>query len=248
MSKNNNIYKNQKRIRLFKENEDFSGVFKEEPDLDDSKKIKKELIQDHKKERKNKHGISIIDDSKSLLKIFQKQNTETKNEIIETKTEKHTKITENYQKILENDKKNTENNKEIFSQLLDISFKNKDIKDLMQEKKSNDFFKKPISLKQRLKQYPLPEKELDLHRVTAQQANIKAESYIRTAFKQGILTLRIIVGRGLHSHDGIAVLPDLIEELLKKLKQQGIVLWFELEGEKKSTAGAFIVYLKQFND
>ncbi|OQY01349.1 MAG: hypothetical protein B6I26_04710 [Desulfobacteraceae bacterium 4572_130] len=258
MSKNNNTYKkhyhkNKKGIRVFKENEDFSDIFREEePDLDDSKKIKKEFIQEHKKERKNKHGISILDDSKSLLKIFEKQNTETKNENTETKTEKKTKITENYQKILENDKKNIENSKEnikeIFSQLLDISFENKNIKDLMHQKKVHDSFKKPISLKQRLKQYPLPEKELDLHRVTAQQANIKAESYIRTAFKQGILTLRIIVGRGLHSHDGIAVLPDLIEELLKKLKQQGIVLWFELEGEKKSTAGAFIVYLKQFND
>ena len=241
MSKNNNtkkdhFHKNKKGIRLFKGNEDFSNVFKEEPDLDKPEKIKKEFIQKHKKEKKNKHGISIIDDSKSLLKIFQKQGIERK---------KDGEITENNKKIIENNKKDTKNSKEIFSQLLDISLKNKHIKDLMHQKKAHDSFEKPISLKQRLKQYPLPERQLDLHKVTAQQANIKAESYIRTALRQGILTLRIIVGRGLHSFDGIAVLPDLIEELLKKLKQEGIVLWFELEGKRKSKAGAFIVYLNK---
>ena len=66
-----------------------------------------------------------------------------------------------------------------------------------------------------------------------------------TAKKEGYFTLRIIVGKGLHSEDG-PVLPHVIEDLLKELKKDNIVLSYQWEGGKKSKSGAAIVHLKQF--
>ena len=103
----------------------------------------------------------------------------------------------------------------------------------------------PVPLKKRLKRYPPPQKILDLHGDTASTAELKAETYIRTCKRNGIFTLRIVVGRGLHSQWG-PVLPDIIEDLLIKLKKQDIVLWFNWDRKKKSRSGSLIVYLKQF--
>lgn len=105
----------------------------------------------------------------------------------------------------------------------------------------------PMPLKRRLKRYPGPEKELDLHGFTAAAAQIKARSFIISCKQQGFFTIRLIVGRGLHSQEG-PVLPDVVEDLLKVLKKEQVILAYEWDRKKKDRSGALIVYIKQFRD
>ncbi len=105
----------------------------------------------------------------------------------------------------------------------------------------------PMSLKRRLKRYPPPEAHLDLHGFTAIGAQIKTRSFISHAHTQGFFTLRIIVGKGLHSEDG-PVLPHVVEDLLKEMKNEEIVLAYKWEGTKRLNPGAVLVYLKRFTD
>ena len=106
---------------------------------------------------------------------------------------------------------------------------------------------KPLPLKRRLKRYPPPEADLDLHGFTAIGAQVKARSFISSAHVQGFFTLRIIVGKGLHSEGG-PVLPHVVEDLLKEMKKENIVLAYKWEGRKKLKSGAVLVYLKRFDD
>lgn len=105
----------------------------------------------------------------------------------------------------------------------------------------------PMPYHKRIKRYPPPENDLDLHGFTALGAELKARSFLISCQQQGYFTVRIIVGRGLHSELG-PVLPDMIEDLLAKLKARDIVLGFVWERKKKSRSGAVIVYLRQFDD
>jgi DNA-nicking Smr family endonuclease len=105
----------------------------------------------------------------------------------------------------------------------------------------------PMPYHKRIKRYPPPEMDLDLHGFTALGAQMKARSFLTTCKHQGYFTVRIIVGRGLHSDPG-PVLPDVIEDLLVDLKARDIVLGFSWERKKKSRSGAVIVYLRQFSD
>lgn len=106
---------------------------------------------------------------------------------------------------------------------------------------------KPMPYHKRIKRYPPPEMDLDLHGFTALGAQLKARSFLAGCRQQGYFTVRIIVGKGRHSDTG-PVLPDTIEDLLVQLKSQEIVLGFEWERKKKSRSGAVIVYLRQFSD
>lgn len=106
---------------------------------------------------------------------------------------------------------------------------------------------KPMPYHKRIKRYPPPEKDLDLHGFTALGAQLKARSFLTACKNQGYFTVRIIVGKGLHSDLG-PVLPDTIEDLLTQLKAQDIVLGFAWERKKKSRSGSVIVYLRQFGD
>ncbi|MCP4672408.1 MAG: Smr/MutS family protein [Desulfobacula sp.] len=126
---------------------------------------------------------------------------------------------------------------EDFATMLEKSFKTQQVKPL---KKSN-----PMPLKKRLKRYPKVELELDLHGYNAIGAQLKLRSFIQTCKHQGFFTVRIIVGKGLHSEDG-AVLPDIVEDELKEMKKQNLVIFYKWDGKKKIKSGAIIVYLKQF--
>lgn len=105
----------------------------------------------------------------------------------------------------------------------------------------------PMPLKQRIKRYPSPEAELDLHGFTALGAENKTRSFILNCKHQGYFTLRLIVGKGLHSDLG-PVLPDVVADLLQALKKENIVLAYEWDQRSKFKSGALIVYLKQFQD
>ncbi len=146
---------------------------------------------------------------------------------------------ENFKEVFQ-EKSEVEN----FPDLLDLSLKGKNMQTMMIEKRDKAV-PAPVPLKKRLKKYPPPQKILDLHGDTAATAELKADTYIRTCKRNGIFTLRIVVGKGLHSEWG-PVLPDTIEDLLVKLKKQDIVLWFNWDRKKKSQSGSLIVYLKQY--
>ncbi len=130
------------------------------------------------------------------------------------------------------------------------SFENEDFGTMLEESfkiKKAGPFKKPntLPLKKRLKRYPGVELELDLHGYNAIGAQLKLRSFIQTCKYQGFFTVRVIVGKGLHSEDG-AVLPDIVEDELKEMKRQNIVISYKWDGKKKIKSGAIIVYLKQF--
>lgn len=98
------------------------------------------------------------------------------------------------------------------------------------------------SLQKKINNYPAPQAELDLHGDIAMRAEIKADYFIRSSLSNDLLTLRIIVGKGTHSEFG-AVLPDVIEDLIIKLKREKIVLSYRWEKKIKRKSGAIIVYL-----
>jgi len=130
-----------------------------------------------------------------------------------------------------------------FSELIETHLKGKN-RDTMLREKSDRSRSEPVPLKKRLKRYPPPQDEMDLHGYTAKEAESRTESYLRNCWRNGLFTVQIIVGRGIHSPYG-AVLPDVIEDLLTRLKKDGVLLWFEWDRRTKSQSGAAIAYLKQ---
>lgn len=128
---------------------------------------------------------------------------------------------------------------EDFESLLDASFK--------KVRPRAGHPPKPVPLNKRLSRYPAPEIEVDLHGYTALGAEVKARSFVSTCHAQGYFTLRIIVGKGLHSQEG-PVLPDVLEDLLNAMKREHLVLAFEWDRKKKARSGALIVYLKRFDN
>ena len=110
--------------------------------------------------------------------------------------------------------------------------------------KEKGLVKKEIknSVLKKITNYPAPQAELDLHGDVAMRAEFKADSFIRSSLNNQLLTIRIIVGKGIHSEFG-AVLPDIIEDLIIKLKKENIVLSYRWEKKVKRKSGAIIVYL-----
>ncbi len=117
-----------------------------------------------------------------------------------------------------------------------------DARGLMKKKTGGFFPLRRMSLKEKLRRYPDPQAQMDLHGATATRARERAAAFIRTAQTDGLYTLRIIVGKGLHSESG-AVLPDVIEDLLLELKREGTVLTYRWEKDVKRKSGALIVFL-----
>lgn len=91
-----------------------------------------------------------------------------------------------------------------------------------------------------VKNYPKPQRELDLHKKTAAEAQQEIEWFIQNAQHQRIRTVRIITGKGLHSPGQKSVLPEMTEQKIAELKQAGIVLG----SKREKNGGAIIVYLK----
>lgn len=167
----------------------------------------------------NKHGLPFLDDYESWM---------NKN------IDPHTPSAENTAEI----EPEASEQEVAFSTLLEVSLKQNPLR---------SHAPKPMPLKRRLKRYPPPEADLDLHGFTAIGAQVKTQSFISTAHVQGFFTLRIIVGKGLHSESG-PVLPHVVEDLLKEMKKENIVLSYKWEGGKRSKFGAVLVYLKRFTD
>lgn len=192
--------------------------------------------------KRNKNDLPVFDSDYDFLKEFEKKEavkTENRENSIDpcekNKLNKHgVQVLDNLS--VENDF-TEDSSKQEFTQLLEASFKKGKAKPV---KKPS-----PVPVKKRLKRYPPVEIELDLHGYTAIGAQVKARSFIHTCKQQGVFTVRIIVGKGLHSDLG-PVLPDVVEDVLQELKTQDLVIGYEWDKKKKSKSGAVIVYIKHF--
>ncbi len=191
--------------------------------------------------KRNKNALPIFDSDHDFLKAFEKPE-KINSDIIDPdkkKIRKENQIDKHGIKVLDiqaGDKDFTENSVD-FAELLEESFKKG------KEKSVKKISSMPV--KKRIKRYPPVEAELDLHGYTAIGAQVKARSFIHSRKHQGFFTIRIIVGKGLHSDLG-PVLPDVVEQVLQEMKKQNLVIWYEWDKKKKSKSGAVIVYLKQF--
>lgn len=178
--------------------------------------------------KRNKQGLPIFHSDEDFIKAFEKKSWDANDE--KQRTGPGVKNTVN------RPEKETEP-EEDFQALLEESFQRSRAKPL----------KKPAPMppEKRIKRYPPPEKSLDLHGYNAIGAEVRSRSFIHSCKHQGFFTIRIIVGRGRHSDQG-AVLPDVVEDVAKEMKKQGLVIGFDWENKIKSKSGALIVYLKQF--
>ncbi len=113
---------------------------------------------------------------------------------------------------------------------------------MLHEKDSDYQYQKPVPLSQKIKQYPAPQKELDLHGYTAVKAKERTQQFLKNERAKGVLTVSIIVGKGLHSESG-AVLPDVVEDTIQDLQNENIILTYRWEKNRKSKSGSVIVYL-----
>lgn len=185
------------------------------------------------KKKRNKNKLPVFKSDDDFLDAFGGKDPAAKQQLSGMNT--------NQSKALAGDEKGVEETDEIdaqaFSEMLEDSFKNLGRKKLKKPA--------PLPLKKRLKRYPPVELDLDLHGYNTIGAQVKVKSFVQSAKHQGYFTVRIIVGKGLHSEHG-AVLPDVVEDQLKELKKQDLVIFYEWERKKKSNSGAVIVYLKQF--
>lgn len=190
---------------------------------------------------RNKNDLPVFDTDHDFLIAFEKK-VQTKPESLENNfTESFKKNQKNKHGVKVMDPGQTDHdltqNHENFSQLLEESFKKRKVKSV---KKTS-----PMSIKKRLKRYPPVEAELDLHGYNSIGAQMRARSFISSCKHKGFFTLRIIVGKGLHSDTG-PVLPDVVEDVVREMKKLDQVIFYEWDKKKKNRSGALIVYLKQF--
>ena len=199
-----------------------------------------------KKEKKgsekfNKNALPVFDSDDDFLKIFEESDKIKPDGINpnENKIQKEGQINKHGVKMLDTLSEDTKfiEDKVDFAELLEESFKKQREKPV---KKTV-----PMPVKKRIKRYPPVEAELDLHGYNAIGAQVKTRSFIHSHKHQGFFTIRIIVGKGLHSDLG-PVLPDVVEQELQEMKKQNLVIWYEWDKKRKSKSGAVIVYLKQF--
>lgn len=130
---------------------------------------------------------------------------------------------------------------EDFQEMLEASLSAVKIEKVLKEKQA-EIKKHALSLKELRKTRPHPQKQLDLHGCDRKQAERKTASFIYSAVYKKLKTVRIIVGKGLHSPTG-AVLPDTIEKKIIALRKERLVLTYFWEKRKKRKSGAMIVYL-----
>jgi|GEM_PF-1797663 len=169
------------------------------------------------KRKLDKKGFRVLTDKDDLYGIFEAENDFTR------QSEQH----ESFDRLFEKSRT------DIYQQRL------------LREKIHEEYKKnhtRPLTTGERLKVYPPPQAELDLHGCTAPEAGTKTETFIRNARRRGIRTVRVIVGKGIHSN-GKAILPDLIETRIIQLKRRQWVLSFKWEKKDKRKSGALIVYL-----
>jgi DNA-nicking Smr family endonuclease len=135
-----------------------------------------------------------------------------------------------------------EERRETFAAIMGESLATADFQAGVQEKKGVAAGGRRLPLHERLRKFPGPQAEIDLHGCTAREAELQLESFVRTAFQKGLRTIRIITGKGLHS-EGEAVLPVVAEGGIRALKREKMVLACRWEGGNRTNSGSVLVYL-----
>jgi DNA-nicking Smr family endonuclease len=107
-----------------------------------------------------------------------------------------------------------------------------DVESALDEKAAGEFISEE-SIGEIVKDYPRPQKEIDLHQMTGSEGQVNINNFIQTAKKQNLRTVRVITGKG------SGVILETAERLLGALKKDGEILAFR----KEKTGGSFIVYL-----
>jgi DNA-nicking Smr family endonuclease len=97
------------------------------------------------------------------------------------------------------------------------------------------------------KQRSHPQAELDLHGCSLEEACRRTKNFIETAVHQGIQSVRIITGKGLHSPQ-LPVLPEAVEEVLRQLKNAGVVRTYRWEKKIRNKSGAILATLSPFGN
>lgn len=214
------------------------------------KKKRKKAVVDKDEHRnafpKNKKGIRILTGKDDLWEIFGEGNPEAA-EIDEKaapleNTKKIRVLTheDNLHELFGCESSETRETGEDFRRMLEQTLTGETFRTALREKKISP---KPVSGK-KYNRFPSPETELDLHGCTSVKAGAKVEYEIDSLRRKGVRTLRIIVGKGSHSH-GKAVLPDIVEKKLAELKRVGSVSTFRWEKRSKLKSGAVIVWLSR---
>ena len=80
---------------------------------------------------------------------------------------------------------------------------------------------------------------LDLHGLTGDEASRRAEQWMRDRQAEGVRTVLVVTGRGLHTQ-GIPVVRNEVEHLLERLKGILVVRW-----ESTHFGGSFQVELRR---
>lgn len=98
------------------------------------------------------------------------------------------------------------------------------------------------SLQAAIRNSPPPQDSIDLHGCTGFEAEIKTENFLARARGNHLKTVLVITGKGLHSPEG-PVLKDVIEERLKIMKNDGLILTWLWEKKNREKSGALVIYL-----
>jgi len=130
-----------------------------------------------------------------------------------------------------------------FEELLEESLTSKSSQASIKEKIITSSKNTSLSKRNKLEKYPEPQDEIDLHGFKGDEAELKTDFFIRDSKAKGLVTIRIIVGKGTHS-EGRAVLPDIVEGKIIDLKREGQIQTFKWEKIKKLKSGAVIIYLR----
>jgi len=182
---------------------------------------------------RTRHGIRRLGPSDDLFSLFGERNPD--------ETRRAGSPDEAQRGVLRRFVKGKPAEQNEFARMLERHLAGKSQRDLLREK-TDGVQPRTLPVSLRIKRYPGPQAELDLHGDTARRAVEKTALFIESSRRHRLLTLRIIVGRGSHSSDG-PVLPDAVAGKLSELKSIGRILDFRWERQGKSKSGAVIVYL-----
>jgi DNA-nicking Smr family endonuclease len=89
-----------------------------------------------------------------------------------------------------------------------------------------------------------PEAKLDLHGKRAAEVTQEINNFVRKAHRQGARSLLIIVGKGLHSQDGVGVLAHAASDALTQGGAAPLVLGFATAHAANGGSGALAVVLQ----
>jgi len=121
---------------------------------------------------------------------------------------------------------------ENFEEILEESLQDPETAKLLEEK-ALEGERGRMSVREIAKDYPGPQREIDLHGHTGAEAMRELEHFITRSIQQHVRTVRVITGKGR------SVLLQLTEQSLARYKRDGKVLAFR----KEKSGGSYVVYL-----